>query len=190
VLLQPGESKDLSLDRMGGAKFVGVAGGYSSLTAPGGAAFLAVPYVMHRKLIVSNTYELVEMRAWLLLKSQSLVFFLKDQESYDRKTSDYKPPEKPEPPPYCPVCPAAPQAPPQGNAQAAPGQSPPAAQGQGQSPTATPGKAAPAAQGQAPAAQPKEGGSGAPGVLLPSKGPVPVARTTSSQSSPGGGRKD
>ncbi|MDR2339355.1 MAG: type VI secretion lipoprotein TssJ [Deltaproteobacteria bacterium] len=103
-LIQPGQSMDLSLDRMVGTKFVGVVGGYSALTAPGSASVLAIPYIMNNKLFRANTYELVEMRAWLILKRQSLAFFLKDKATYDKKTADFLPPSKPEPPAYCPVC--------------------------------------------------------------------------------------
>ncbi|MDR2200145.1 MAG: type VI secretion lipoprotein TssJ [Deltaproteobacteria bacterium] len=178
---QPGEMKDLRMDRLGGTKFLGVAGGYSSLTAPGGAAFIAVPYIMHHRLIFANTFELVEMRAWLLLKSQSLVFFLKDKKTYDLQTSDYKPPEAPKPPDTCPVCYQG-EAPP----KAAPGvQSPPPQGG-----PAAPGTQSPPPQGgpAAPGAQspPPQGGPAAPGAQSPPPPGGPAASGAQSPPPPGG----
>ncbi|MDR2141033.1 MAG: type VI secretion lipoprotein TssJ [Deltaproteobacteria bacterium] len=111
LLIQPGETQDLSLDRLAGARQVGVVGGFSSLTAPGVAGFLLIPVHENKKWIFANTYEIQDLNAWLLLRSQSLAFFPKREQDLKVQAEKYadKDPKGEPAPVVCPpsVCPAA-----------------------------------------------------------------------------------
>ncbi|MDR3203629.1 MAG: type VI secretion lipoprotein TssJ [Deltaproteobacteria bacterium] len=88
-LIQPGETKDLVIDRLGGTKYIAVAGGYSALPPQSGAAYLLIPVHENKKLIFANTYEIEELNAWLLLERQSLAFFPKTKEQIHQSASLY-----------------------------------------------------------------------------------------------------
>jgi predicted component of type VI protein secretion system len=88
---QPGERRDLVVDRQPGTQYVGVAGGFMTLPAQGGAAFLPVPVYHKHKLIFADTYEPMELRSWLALRSQLLAFYPKSEGSYDLGVDDINP---------------------------------------------------------------------------------------------------
>ncbi|MDR1079392.1 MAG: type VI secretion lipoprotein TssJ [Deltaproteobacteria bacterium] len=85
---QPGERRDLTVDRQPGTQYVGVAGGFMTLPGQGGAAYLPVPVYHDRKLIFADTYEPMEFRAWLVLRSQLLAFYPKSADSYGLSVDD------------------------------------------------------------------------------------------------------
>jgi hypothetical protein len=98
LFIQPGETRDLVIDRLDGTKYVAVAGGYSSLPAPGAAAFLLIPVHENKKWFFANTFQLEELDAWLLLKGQSLEFFPKLPEDLKASAADFADKPLPEPP--------------------------------------------------------------------------------------------
>lgn len=100
-LIQPGETRDLSLDRLGGTKFLGVVGGFSSLPSANATGLLVIPVHENKKLIFSNTFELENLAAWLLLYNQSLVFFPKSQNDLKVSASHFSQIEPPPTPPDC-----------------------------------------------------------------------------------------
>jgi predicted component of type VI protein secretion system len=112
---QPGQRADLIMDRQPGTKFIGVAGGYSSLPASGGAAYLPIPIRENKKLIRRDTFEAEELRAWLLLKSQFLSFFVKSESDYELLAEDFGPdglylgPKTRGPEPLAPTLPCVPK---------------------------------------------------------------------------------
>ncbi|MDR3155207.1 MAG: type VI secretion lipoprotein TssJ, partial [Deltaproteobacteria bacterium] len=176
---QPGERRDLLIDRQPGAQFVGVAGGFMTLPAQGGAAYLPVPVYHKKKLIFADTYEPMELRAWLILRSQLLAFYPKSEDSYDLTVDDVNPDgtlKKPkkgskdiEPPPAYLPCPAAWRLKP-GEVLVCPG-----AEG-----------AAPTAPVPAPAAAPQgKGPAGAAPQAVPAQAPPGAAPGQSSQAPPG-----
>jgi type VI secretion system VasD/TssJ family lipoprotein len=55
VIMQPGESRDLHLDRAEGAKFVGVVAGYYDLKAEKAALLLEIPIVVFKKGFIFTT---------------------------------------------------------------------------------------------------------------------------------------
>ncbi|MDR2612995.1 MAG: type VI secretion lipoprotein TssJ, partial [Deltaproteobacteria bacterium] len=57
---QPGERRDLTIDRQPGTQFVGVAGGFMTMPGQGGAAYLPIPIYFDKKLIFADTYEPME----------------------------------------------------------------------------------------------------------------------------------
>ncbi|MDR2140541.1 MAG: type VI secretion lipoprotein TssJ [Deltaproteobacteria bacterium] len=110
LLIQPGETQNLSLDRLAGARQVGVVGGFSSLTAPGVAGFLLIPVHENKKWIFANTSEFQDLNAWRLLRSQSLAFFPKQErdlkvgaEKYADKDPKGEPAPQVCPPASCPA---------------------------------------------------------------------------------------
>ncbi|MDR1546119.1 MAG: type VI secretion lipoprotein TssJ [Deltaproteobacteria bacterium] len=89
LLIQPGQVQDLVFDRLNGTKFVAVAGGYSTLPAQGGAAYISVPIHENKKWFFANTFEIEELIAWLLLKKQSLAFFYKTEKDANRSAGEF-----------------------------------------------------------------------------------------------------
>ncbi|MDR1312145.1 MAG: type VI secretion lipoprotein TssJ, partial [Deltaproteobacteria bacterium] len=196
---QPGERRDLVLDRQPGTQFVGVAGGFMTLPAQGGAAYLPIPIYYKHKLIFADTYEPMELRSWLVLKSQLLAFYPKSEGSYDLEVNDINPDgtlKKPvkktrtiEPPPAylpCPqawtlkpgetlACPAAP-----GSPKGTPPKAPVATPANAPGPAALPAAAPVFAPGAAPAAP----GAAGPGVqpgAAPAAPPAPGAYAPGAQ---------
>jgi hypothetical protein len=125
LFFQPGETRDLTLDRLDQTKYVAVAGGYSSMPTHGGTGFLLIPVHENKKLIFANTFQLQELDAWLLLNSQSLEFFPKLEQDLKASAADFadKPPQAPQPTPgLCPPSACDPAAEPAQAIQAIPGQ--------------------------------------------------------------------
>jgi predicted component of type VI protein secretion system len=87
-LVQPGQKEDLVIDRLAGAKYVAVAGGYSSMPAQSGAGILPVPVIEKKNAVFANTFTIEELDAWLLLKAQTLQFFPKSEEDKTRKANN------------------------------------------------------------------------------------------------------
>ncbi|MDR2354200.1 MAG: type VI secretion lipoprotein TssJ [Deltaproteobacteria bacterium] len=87
--IQPGERRDLIIDRHPSAQYIGVAGGFSSLPALNGAAFLPIPIKENQKWFFANTFEIMELRAWLIIQNQTLSFFHKAPENYNSLAKDF-----------------------------------------------------------------------------------------------------
>jgi predicted component of type VI protein secretion system len=158
-LIQPGQTQDLVIDRLAGTKYIAIAGGFSTLPAQGGAAYLLVPIHENKKWFFANTYETQELNACLLLKSQNLSFFPKLDSDLKFSAVDFKNTE--------------PQGQPQTDkGQAVGGQSPqtqtPASSALQPNGTAAPGQA----PAQAPIQAPSSAASQPSGTAVPGQAPV------------------
>ncbi|MDR1165178.1 MAG: type VI secretion lipoprotein TssJ [Deltaproteobacteria bacterium] len=190
VFVQPGERRDLVLDRQPGAQFVGVAGGFSSLPPTTSSGFLAIPIQENHHLIFANTFQILDFRAWLILHNQTLNFYFKSGKDYDALAGDFPPA-----PPYgalapCPAPTTGPDGAPLHPPGALPALPPPPAPSPsvpGASPASAPAApcpVAPAASPSAPEASPASTPTApCPNVAAPAA-PCPVA-PAASPSAPG-----
>jgi predicted component of type VI protein secretion system len=89
LIFQPGETRDMLVDRLEGTKHVAVVGGYSDLTAVGAAGFMSIPVHENKKWFFANTYELQNLAAWLVLKKQSLAFFPRGEDEATASAAIY-----------------------------------------------------------------------------------------------------
>jgi hypothetical protein len=99
-LIQPSTSRDLVIDRLEQTKYIAAVGGFSTLPVPNASAFLLIPVHENKKLIFSNTFQIEELNAWLLLGEQNLELFPKLEADLKYSAADFvkQPQVDPKPP--------------------------------------------------------------------------------------------
>ena len=86
--IQPGERKDLILDRLEKTRYLAVAAGYADMSPARSVGVMQIPIKEGRRYLILKGFFPEPLEAWIILKGRGMLAFPKDKSDYGRSAAD------------------------------------------------------------------------------------------------------